>query len=68
VGITIAFPKLTRLMLPKLFSTETQFLERQSIASHIALLDKQKVVIKTKKYIFLFIIEYSFTKTSIYFS
>jgi hypothetical protein len=32
--------------LPKLFSTATQFLERQSIATHIALLDKNKVVLK----------------------
>jgi hypothetical protein len=33
---------LHRVVLPKLFSTATQFLERQFIATHIALLDKRK--------------------------
>jgi hypothetical protein len=47
-------------VLPKLFSTATQFLERQSIASHIALLDKKSS--SKKKKIFSFIIEYNFTK------
>jgi hypothetical protein len=42
-----------RSMLPKLFSTATQFLERRSIATHIALLDKKKVVLKRKKYFYL---------------
>jgi hypothetical protein len=36
-------------MLPKLFSTATQFLERQSIATHIDLLDK-KSSSKNEKY------------------
>jgi hypothetical protein len=40
---------MTRAVLPKLFSTATQFLERQSIATHTALLDK-KVGLKRKKY------------------
>jgi hypothetical protein len=48
-------------VLPKPFSTVTQFLELQSIKTHIALLAKKKVVLKRKK-IFLFIIEYNFTK------
>jgi hypothetical protein len=41
-------------LLPKLFSTATQFLEQQSIATatHIALLDKEKVVVK-RKYLYL---------------
>jgi hypothetical protein len=42
-----------RSVLPKLFSTATQFLDRQSIATHIALLDK-KVVLKRKKNIFIY--------------
>jgi hypothetical protein len=42
-----------RLVLPKHFSTATQVLERQSIATHIALLDK-KVVLKRKIYIFIY--------------
>jgi type IV secretory pathway component VirB8 len=49
-----------RPVLPKLFSTATQFLEQKSIATHITLLDKKKYL---KKYIF--IIEYNFTKSSI---
>jgi hypothetical protein len=40
---------IPRPVLPNLFSTATQFLERQSIATHIALLDK-KVVLKRKIY------------------
>jgi hypothetical protein len=48
-------------VLPKLLGTATQFLERQSIATHIALPDKKKVVLNRKK-IFLFIIENNFTK------
>jgi hypothetical protein len=52
----------TSAVLPKLFSTATQFLERQSIATRIALLDKKKVVLKRKKKIFVFTIEYNFTK------
>jgi hypothetical protein len=48
-----------KLVLPKLFSTATQFLERQSIATRIALLDKKKS--SSKKKIFLFIIEYNST-------
>jgi hypothetical protein len=47
-------------MLPKHFSTATQFLERQSIATHMALLNKNKSSSKKKKK--LFIIEYNFTK------
>jgi hypothetical protein len=48
-------------VLPKRFSTATQFLERQSIATHIALLDKKSVFLKRK---FLkYIIEYNFTKS-----
>jgi hypothetical protein len=43
--------KVSRTVLPKLFSTATQFLERQSIATHIALLDK-KSSSKNKKNIF----------------
>jgi hypothetical protein len=39
-------------VLPKLFSTATQFLEQQSITTHRALLDK-KVVLKRKKYFYL---------------
>jgi hypothetical protein len=39
-------------VLPKLFSTATQFLERQSIATHMALLDK-KSSSKKKKYFYL---------------
>jgi hypothetical protein len=53
-------------VLPKLFSTATQFLKRQSIATHIALTDKKSS--SKKKKVFLFIIEYNFTKNSIYFS
>jgi hypothetical protein len=34
--------KKSKSVLPKLFSTATQFLERQSIATHIALLDQKK--------------------------
>jgi hypothetical protein len=37
---------IPRTVLPKLFSTATQFLERQSIATHIALRDKNKFVLK----------------------
>jgi hypothetical protein len=40
-------------VLPKHFSTATQFLERQSIATHIALLDKKKLVLKRKYYFYL---------------
>jgi hypothetical protein len=58
---------MPRAVLPKLFSTVTQFLERQSIATHIALLDKKKSSSKKKK-IFLFIIEYNFTKKTRYIS
>jgi hypothetical protein len=36
-------------VLPKFFSTVTQFLERQSIATHIALLDKEKSDFKKEK-------------------
>jgi hypothetical protein len=43
-------------MLPKLFTTATQFLERQSVATHIALLDKKKVVLKRKKKLLLNIV------------
>jgi hypothetical protein len=46
-------------VLPKPFSTATQFLE-QSIATHIALVDRKIVILKRKKK--LFIIEYNFTK------
>jgi hypothetical protein len=35
-------------MLPKLFSTATQFLERQSVSTHIALLDKKSSSKKEK--------------------
>jgi hypothetical protein len=49
-------------VVPKLSSTATQFLERQSIATNIALLDKKKSSSKKKK-IFVFIIEYNSTKT-----
>jgi hypothetical protein len=35
-----------RPMLPKPFSTATQFLERKSIATHTVSLDKKKVVLK----------------------
>jgi hypothetical protein len=38
-----------RAVLPKPFSTATQFLERQSIATHIDLLAKKEVVLKRKK-------------------
>jgi hypothetical protein len=51
----------SKTVLPILLSTITQSSERQSIATHIALLDKT-VVLKRKK-IFLFIIKYNFTKT-----
>jgi hypothetical protein len=44
--------QFTKPVFPKLFSTATQFLERQSIASHIALLDKE-VGLKWKKYCYL---------------
>jgi hypothetical protein len=54
----------SKAVLPKLFSTSTQFLERQSIATHVALPD-QKSSSKKKK-IFVSIIEYNFTKDSIY--
>jgi hypothetical protein len=50
-----------RAVLAKVFSTATQFLEQQSIATHIAFLDKKST--SKKKKIFLFIIEYNFTKT-----
>jgi hypothetical protein len=40
-------------VLSKLVSTATQFLERQSIATHNALLDKNKVVLKRKISIYL---------------
>jgi hypothetical protein len=40
--------------LPKRFSTATQLLERQSIATHVALLDRKKVVLKRKKMYLLF--------------
>jgi hypothetical protein len=40
-----------RSVLRKLFSTATQFLERQSIATHIALLDK-KVLKRKRKYFY----------------
>jgi hypothetical protein len=42
-------------VLPELFSTATQFLERQSIASHIVLLDKKKAVLKSKTYFYLLV-------------
>jgi hypothetical protein len=42
---------LRRLVLPKFFSTMTQFIEWQSIATHITLMDK-KVVLKRKNIIF----------------
>jgi hypothetical protein len=48
---TIVLEWLTPV-LPKLFSTATQFLERQSIATHVSLLDKE-VVLKRKKYLYL---------------
>jgi hypothetical protein len=41
-----------RAVPPKHFSTATQFLERQSIATHIALLDK-KSSSKKKKNVYL---------------
>jgi hypothetical protein len=50
-----------RPVLHKRFSTATQFLERQSIATHIALLGKKKVVLKNKTKYF-YVIEYNFTK------
>jgi hypothetical protein len=53
---------MPKSVLPNLFSTATQLLERQSVATHIALLDK-KVVLKK-----LFIIEYNFTKKNRYIS
>jgi hypothetical protein len=40
-------------VLPKPFSTATQFLERQSVATHIALLGKKKSNSKKKKYFYL---------------
>jgi hypothetical protein len=40
--IAIAFQLCFRIVLPKLCSIATQFLERQSVATHIALLDKKK--------------------------
>jgi hypothetical protein len=43
--------ELNRSVLPKPFSTATQFLERQSIATHTALLDK-KGSFKKKKSIY----------------
>jgi hypothetical protein len=42
-----------RTVFPKHFSTATQFLERQSVATHIALLDKKKVFLERKKYVYL---------------
>jgi hypothetical protein len=51
-------PTHSTALLPKIFSTATQFLERQSVATHIALLDKKN----SSEKIFLFIIEYNFTK------
>jgi hypothetical protein len=45
-------PHHLRAVLPELFSTATQFLERQSIATHIALLAK-KSSSKKKKYLLL---------------
>jgi hypothetical protein len=50
--------KYTKSVLPKLFSTATQFLERQPIATHIVLLDKKS----SSKKNFLFSIEYNLTK------
>jgi hypothetical protein len=44
------------------FQSAIQFLERQSIATHTALLDKKSARSSKKKKIFLFITEYSFTK------
>jgi hypothetical protein len=38
---------------PNFLAQQTQFLERQSVATHIALLDKTKVVLKRKRYIYL---------------
>jgi hypothetical protein len=52
-------------VLPKRFSTATQFLERQSTATHIALLDKKKVLKRKNIYLLFNII---LQKKSIYFS
>jgi hypothetical protein len=38
----------SKAVLSELFSAATQFLERRSIATHIALLDKKKVILKRK--------------------
>jgi hypothetical protein len=40
-------------VFPKLFTTATQFLERPSITTHIALLDKRKCSFKKKKSFYL---------------
>jgi hypothetical protein len=39
----VSFVFISRSVLPKHFSTAAQFLERQSIATHLALLDKKKL-------------------------
>jgi hypothetical protein len=39
---------MARTVLPKLVSTTTRFLEQQAVATHIALLGKNKVVVKRK--------------------
>jgi hypothetical protein len=55
-----------RAVLPKRFSTTTQFLERQSIATHIALLDKKKSSSKTKKNIFYIFLNIILQKNSMF--
>jgi hypothetical protein len=55
--------QLSTSVLPKPFSTATQFLERQSIATHVALLDKQKVVLKIKKKYFYLLLNIILQKT-----
>jgi hypothetical protein len=47
--------KLYIAVLPKLFSTATQFLQRQSTATHIALLDKIEAVLKNIYFIYYWI-------------
>jgi hypothetical protein len=41
-------------VFPKLFSTTTKFLERQSIVTHVALLAKKQSSSKKKKTIFIY--------------
>jgi hypothetical protein len=55
----ILYAIIPRAGLPKRFSTATQLLKRQSIATHTALVDNKKIFQKRK--CFLFIIEYNFT-------